>query len=133
MPRPGARTPAALAVTTLLMLATPVVASATTGTSTDLHERVTITATGTTWTPKIGNRKATTGTTVRFTVVNDAAAAHWFQFGTHRTKLLKKGASSLFYYNFTRPVAVKWQVGPGKSKVKTYSGKIPVQFPPQFH
>jgi hypothetical protein len=115
------------------VLALPVAASATTGTSTDLHEKVTITAKGTTWSPNFGHRAATTGTTVKFTVINVDSSAHWFQFGKHRTKLLAKGRSVVFYYNFTRPVAVTWRVGPGKAVSATSSGKIPVDFPPRFH
>jgi hypothetical protein len=122
-----------IAVTTCLALAFPVAASATTGTLTDLHEKVTITAKGSTWKPYFGHRSATTGTTVRFTVVNEDSRAHWFQIGKHRTKLLPKGASVRFYYDFTSPVTVKWLVGPGKAVSKTSSGEIPVIFPQHFH
>ncbi len=124
---------AALGVAVCLMLAVPVAASATTGTSTDLHEKITITAKGTSWSPKIGNRSARTGTTVKFTIINSDSHSHWFQFGKHRTPLLARGRSSKFFYNFTRPVAVKWLVGPGKPVSSTSSGKIPVEFPPTFH
>jgi hypothetical protein len=134
MARPGARSGVVALVAMCVMLSTPVVAFATTGTATDLHERVTLTAKGTTWTPRIVSyRHATTGTTVKFTIVNRDSHRHWFQFGKHRTKLLKKGASQIFFYNFTRPVDVKWRVGPGKAVSKTSSGKIVVVFPPHFH
>jgi hypothetical protein len=133
MSSPGAYRRGVVLLTTCLVLALPVAASATTGTSTDLHEKVTITAAGTTWAPNIDHHAATTGTTVKFTVVNDDSHAHWFQFGKHRTKLLAKGSSVQFFYNFTRPVAVTWLVGPGKAVSKTSSGKIPVEFPPSFH
>jgi hypothetical protein len=134
MMRLGARSGVVALVATCVTLATPVVALATTGTATDLHERVTLTAKGTTWKPKIVSyRHATTGTTVRFTIVNADSRRHWFQFGKYRTKLLKKGASEVLFYNFTRPVDVKWRVGPGKAVSKTSSGKIVVVFPPHFH
>ena len=133
MPRFGARAGVIAAMTACAMLATPVVALATTGTATDLHEQVVITAKGTTWKPAIGNHHAHTGTTVKFKIVNDDSHAHWFQFGTHRTKLLRKGASAQFFYNFTRPVPAKWQVGPGKPAGKTSSGTIKVTFPVSFH
>ena len=133
MSRLRARVGAVVAMGACLMSATPVVALATTGTATDLHEKITITAKGTTWTPRVGNHPASTGTTVRFTIVNDDSHAHWFQFGKHRTKKLAKGASVRFFYNFTRPVPVKWQVGPGKAVSSTSSGQIKVDFPGHFH
>lgn len=133
MSRFGARAGAVLATATCLVMSTPVVAIATTGTATDLHEKVTITAKGTTWTPRVGNHPASTGTTVKFTIVNDDSRVHWFQFGKQRTKTLKKGASATFFYNFTRPVPVKWEVGPGKPVSKTSSGTVKVDFPGHFH
>jgi hypothetical protein len=114
-----------------VMLALPLAADATTGTQTDLHAKVTITNKGTSWTPATVRRHdARTGTTVRIQVVNQGPGRHWFRLGLRQTKLLAKGASATFFYNFTKPGHLVWRSGPEQN---LGTGKITVVFPPSFH
>ncbi|HEY2651313.1 MAG TPA: hypothetical protein VGI50_05280 [Solirubrobacteraceae bacterium] len=128
------RSRAQLLVTTgviSLMLALPLAADATTGTQTDLHAKVTITNKGTFWTPATAPRhSAKTGTTVQIKVVNEGPGRHWFRLGTLQTRLLAKGATSTFYYSFSKPGHVAWRSGPEQN---LGTGKIAVVFPPTFH
>jgi hypothetical protein len=114
----------------LAALLVPVSALATTGTKTDLRATITITAKGTTWSPRIRNRHAATGTTLRVHVVNQGPGRHWFRLGSRQTKLLAKGASATFFYSFYKVGHVAWRSGPSK---KLGSGTIPVHFPVTFH
>jgi hypothetical protein len=111
-------------------LSEPLAASATTGTQTEFRVKITISAKGTSWSPPLGHHHATTGTTLRVQVVNEGPGRHWFRLGTRKTKLLAKGASATFFYNFIKPGKVAWQTGPGKG---LGAGQVPVVFPPSFH
>jgi hypothetical protein len=116
---------------TSVMLSVPLAALATTGTQTDLRATVTISAKGTAWSPaRARHHSATTGTTVRIRVVNKGPGRHWFRLGTRKTKLLAKGASATFFYNFTKPGHVVWRSGPQQN---LGAGQITVRFPPTFH
>lgn len=116
---------------TCVLLTIPLAALATTGTQTDLRATITITAKGTAWSPaKARRHSASTGTTVRIHVVNKGPGRHWFRLGKRQTKLLAKGASETFFYNFSRPGHVAWRSGPQQN---LGAGQITVRFPPSFH
>ena len=123
----------AVAGTAVAALAITANAVATTGTQTDKREKATITTTGVTWVPALRRLHPTTGTTVRFHVINQSPASHWFAVGSRRTKVLAVGKTDTFFYSFTTPGKVSWHVGLGKVTAAGFHGIFKVTFPSHFN